>query len=49
VFEQHRNYHERITDPTLDVDEKSVLVLKNVDTRITRDGRGRDMGLPPSC
>lgn len=30
VFETMENYHERIDDPTLDIDETCVIVLKNV-------------------
>jgi L-arabonate dehydrase len=33
VFENIEHYHERINDPTLDVDENSVLVLKNCGPR----------------
>ena len=30
VFEDIEDYHSRVDDPALDVDESSVLVLKNV-------------------
>ncbi len=44
VFENIEHYHERILDPDLDVDENSVLVLKNCGPKATRDGRGGKYG-----
>ena len=48
VFEDIEHYHERIMDPTLDVDENSVLVLKNCGPKgYPGMAEVGNMGLPP--
>jgi L-arabonate dehydrase len=48
VFENIEHYHERINDPALDVDENSVLVLKNCGPRgYPGMAEVGNMGLPP--
>ena len=48
VFENIEHYHERINDPKLDVDENSVLVLKNCGPRgYPGMAEVGNMGLPP--
>jgi L-arabonate dehydrase len=48
VFENIEHYHERINDPALDVDENSILVLKNCGPRgYPGMAEVGNMGLPP--
>jgi L-arabonate dehydrase len=48
VFENIEHYHERINDPALDIDENSVLVLKNCGPRgYPGMAEVGNMGLPP--
>ena len=45
VFENIDHYHERIDDPALEIDETSVMVLKNCGPQgLSGHGRGRQYG-----
>jgi len=43
VFENIEDFHKRIDDPKLDIDERCVMVLKNCGPRVTRHGRVGNM------